>query len=326
MSAATNPPSETSSPEKHTESETCAQSGESRQGSASKRAWETKNAIESKPNTADSALTTTTSRPGSAESAEELAAAKPSRSKSEDPSVKTLKSVDIEMSPRNHTISPCPEVVVENGTKTENGSAVDDKGDSKDDGCCVGFGSKIVKIFKSKSFDSKKVEELYQRYFFRLNQRFMNWLLGIFIVVCIVFLVFYFVEEHGSSEQEKAVMYLKMGVLIVYPVLFLVILFVVNKSGSSEAHLRWASYLLLAMVCSFVMLMVLTPGENKNSPSDGVWIAIFFIYMTYTMLPVRMRVSFFGGCLIPAVHLITSAFKNADEDYLWQLVSRNLLL
>ena len=48
------------------------------------------------------------------------------------------------------------------------------------------FGLKYaLSLFKTVPFPSPKIEELYRRYFFHLNQHFINWFLVILILVCL---------------------------------------------------------------------------------------------------------------------------------------------
>ena len=118
--------------------------------------------------------------------------------------------------------------------------------------------------------------------------------------------------------------------LCIFAVAYILLALIVNRSGSSQSNLNWVSYILLAISCGFVLASVVCPPskdvepshpKSLYSPSDGVWLTTFFVYMTYTMLPVRMRIAVFGGCLLPAIHLISSAAMNNKDPNLSRLVS-----
>lgn len=227
-------------------------------------------------------------------------------------------------------------VSVKNGSKldkdAEKANNNEVEGEGADDSF-AGHWKLFTRVLKSKRFDSEKLESLYQRYIFRLNQKFASWLVFILIVLCIALVVFQFSLENEGDNIEGFIM-------IAFLVVYLVLAVIVNRSGSSDKQmsdssqkqLRWVSYALLTLSCGIVLVSVLCPVGNKdsieytNSPTDGVWVTIFFIYMTYTMLPVRMRIAVFGGCLLLTIHLVASAAQNSDDPNLPRLVSDILFL
>lgn len=214
-------------------------------------------------------------------------------------------------------------VVVKNGRNMELKDPEALKGEHLcgDDSFC-GDWSLFTRVFRSKRFESEKLESLYQRYVFRLNQKFMSWLIILLLVLTVVLIIFQFVVVK-SSENESVEGYILCVLLFVY----IVLAFLVNRSGSSQEHLKWVSYLLLAVSVGFVLASVICFGScDIVSTSDGVFITVFFIYTTYTMLPVRMRIAVFGGCLLATVQLICSAAMNKKDPNLWRLVSNHLLL
>ena len=222
-----------------------------------------------------------------------------------------------------------PDVAVKNGQKSILGEKQKDvelaKADNCGTDCCSRAWNLLTRVFKSKRFESDKLESLYQRYIFRLNQKFASCLIVLLLILSLVLVLFQFLlEKHRSVTNNTE------GILMaVFAVIYTVLLFIVNRSGSSQAQLKWISYVLLAISFGIVLVVVLSPHPDHDttddrkyySPSDGVWITIFFIYMTYTMLPVRMRIAVLGGCLLPTIHLISSAAVNADHAHLWRLVS-----
>lgn len=192
----------------------------------------------------------------------------------------------------------------------------------------VGHWKLFTRVLKSKRFDSDKLESLYQRYLFCLNQKFTSWLVTILVILCFCLVGFQFSME-GDDHSKN----IEGFIMVAFTVIYLILAFIVNRSGSSDKQmsdssqkqLRWVSYALLLLSCGFVLASVLCPigdtNEKYYSPTDGVWITIFFIYMTYTMLPVRMRIAVFGGCVLLTLHLVSSAFKNSENENLSRLVS-----
>uniref|UniRef100_A0ABK0M0B9 Adenylate cyclase type 5 n=1 Tax=Rattus norvegicus TaxID=10116 RepID=A0ABK0M0B9_RAT len=88
---------------------------------------------------------------------------------------------------------------LEPGTGTvEDGDGSEDGGSSVASGsgtgtvlslgaCCLA----LLQIFRSKKFPSDKLERLYQRYFFRLNQSSLTMLMAVLVLVCLVMLAFH---------------------------------------------------------------------------------------------------------------------------------------
>ena len=197
-------------------------------------------------------------------------------------------------------------------------------------GCCYSAWNLLTRVFKSKRFESDKLESLYQRYIFRLNQKFASCLIVLLLILTLVLVLFQFLLEKHKPEINN----IEGILLVVFAVIYIGLLLIVNRSGSSQAQLKWISYVLLFISFGIVLVVVLCPipdsktedDRTYSSPSDGVWITIFFIYMTYTMLPVRMRIAVLGGCLLPTIHLTSSAAMNADHDHLWRLVSTVLVV
>lgn len=239
---------------------------------------------------------------------------------------------------KESTTNGVPDVTLKNG---QNSLILEEKakdpelalkvGHSCGTGCCSRAWNLLTRVFKSKRFESDKLESLYQRYIFRLNQKFASCLIVLLLILSLVLVLFQFLLEKHKPETKN----IEGILLVVFAVIYIGLLLIVNRSGSSQAQLKWISYALLFISFGIVLVVVLCPtprpdpntedDRSYSSPSDGVWITIFFIYMTYTMLPVRMRIAVLGGCLLPTIHLISSAAVNADHDHLWRLVS-NLLL
>lgn len=241
----------------------------------------------------------------------------------ENANIRTSKN---EITPKDNATNGFPDVNVKNGKQSEGKDPEALKGDNICEDSCCGDWTLFTRVFKSKRFESEKLEGLYQRYVFRLNQKFMSWLIGLLLILTFILIVLQFaVEKHKPPESNAE------GItLCIFAVAYILLAMIVNRSGSSRNHLNWVSYILLAISCGFVLASVVcppsaivNPSDPKSlfSPSDGVWLTTFFVYMTYTMLPVRMRIAVFGGCLLPAIHLISSAAMNNRDANLTRLVS-----
>uniref|UniRef100_A0A8C1CIV7 Adenylate cyclase type 5 n=1 Tax=Cyprinus carpio carpio TaxID=630221 RepID=A0A8C1CIV7_CYPCA len=141
--------------------------------------------------------------------------------------------------------------------------------------CCSG----VMQIFKSKKFQSEKLERLYQRYFFRLNQSSLTMLMAVLVLVCAVMLGF-----HCAGEVWR----------VTYVVVF----------------------------STVIGVLLVEP----RSASEGIWWTVFFIYVIYTLLPVRMRAAVITGIILSAIHVLVSWKLNEMDIFLWKQLVSNVLI
>ncbi|KAF5906742.1 adenylate cyclase type 6-like, partial [Clarias magur] len=174
----------------------------------------------------------------------------------------------------------------------------------------LGCLSQVVHVFQSKQFESAKLERLYQRYFFRLNQSSLTMLMGVLVLVCGLMLTFHCVLR----TQDVNVPY--VSVLAVAMALFLSMMVVCNRTGFHQDCMWIVSYLVvvvLVVVQSFGVFMV-----EPRSASEGIWTSVFFVYITYTLLPVRMTAAVLCGVALSSIHLITAWRLNLEDSFLWK--------
>ncbi|KAM9344331.1 adenylate cyclase type 6-like isoform 1-T1 [Pholidichthys leucotaenia] len=175
---------------------------------------------------------------------------------------------------------------------------------------------RIVWVFQSKKFQSTKLERLYQRYFFRLNQSSLTMLMGVLVVVCAVMLTFHCIPTTPSWAY--------ISVLSVAMTLFLAMMVVCNRNGFHQDYMWIVSYLVigvLVVVQVFGVLMV-----RPRSASEGVWWTVFFIYIIYTLLPVRMRAAVLSGVVLSTIHIVTSWQLNQEDKFVIRQIGANVLI
>ncbi|XP_066564684.1 adenylate cyclase type 6 [Amia ocellicauda] len=175
---------------------------------------------------------------------------------------------------------------------------------------------RVVRVFQSKKFQSPKLERLYQRYFFRLNQSSLTMLMGVLVMVCGVMLAFHCVQ--GGPHVAYAC------VLSVAMALFLALMVVCNRNGFHQDYMWIVSYLVIGVLCVVQTLGVLVVAPR--SASEGIWWSVFFIYIIYTLLPVRMRAAVLSGGALSTIHLVTVWRLNLEDTFLWKQLSANVLI
>lgn len=170
---------------------------------------------------------------------------------------------------------------------------------------------RVMWVFQSKKFHSAKLERLYQRYFFRLNQSSLTMLMGVLVVVCGVMLTFHCIYKTPFVAY--------VSVLSVAMALFLAMMVVCNRNGFHQDYMWIVSYLVigvLIVVQVFGVLMV-----YPRSASEGIWWTVFFIYIIYTLLPVRMRAAVLSGAVLSTIHIVTAWQVNKDDKFILKQVS-----
>ncbi|XP_060039825.1 adenylate cyclase type 5-like [Erinaceus europaeus] len=172
--------------------------------------------------------------------------------------------------------------------------------------CCLA----LLQIFRSKKFPSDKLERLYQRYFFRLNQSSLTMLMAVLVLVCLVMLAFHAVRP-PLQLPYLVVLAAAVGVILIMAVLC-------NRAAFHQDHMGLACYALIAVVLAVQVVGLLLP--QPRSASEGIWWTVFFIYTIYTLLPVRMRAAVLSGVLLSALHLAIALRTNAQDQFLLKQV------
>ncbi|XP_045439897.1 adenylate cyclase type 5 isoform X2 [Pipistrellus kuhlii] len=178
--------------------------------------------------------------------------------------------------------------------------------------CCLA----LLQVFRSKKFPSDKLERLYQRYFFRLNQSSLTMLMAVLVLVCLVMLAFH------AARPPLQLPYLSVLAAAVGAVLVMAVL--CNRAAFHQDHMGLACYALIAVVLVVQVVGLLLP--QPRSASEGIWWTVFFIYTIYTLLPVRMRAAVLSGVLLSALHLAIALHTNAQDQFLLKQLVSNVLI
>ena len=166
-------------------------------------------------------------------------------------------------------------------------------------------------VFSSKHFTDWKLEILYQRYFFKLNQTNLSILMALTAVVCVVYIVFHY--WGGMVTPAKGIVLGSLVLILVAMELF---------CHRPVFYVRELDFVSCMMPFIFATILILvTLDADPRSASEGVWAAIFFIYMSYTLLPLRMRLCVASGVSLSVIHTVCAAIANLHDWFLWKQVS-----
>lgn len=175
--------------------------------------------------------------------------------------------------------------------------------------CCIS----VMQIFKSKKFQSEKLERLYQRYFFRLNQSSLTMLMAVLVLVFTVMLGFHC--SGGTANTTYVVVF--SGAIV----LTLVLMVVCNRNAFHQDHMWIVCYVVILVVLVIQVIGVLL--VEPRSASEGIWWTVFFIHVIYTLLPVRMRAAVITGIILSALHVAVSWMLNDVDSFLWKQVRKD---
>lgn len=179
----------------------------------------------------------------------------------ENANIRTSKN---EISQKDNVTNGFPDVNVKNGKQFGLRDPEALKGEHICEDSCCGDWTLFTRVFKSKRFESEKLEGLYQRYVFRLNQKFMSWLIGLLLILTFILIGLQFGMENKMPAKTNA-----EGItLCIFAVAYILLALIVNRSGSSQSHLNWVSYILLAISCGFVLAAVVCPPWEFADPSQ----------------------------------------------------------
>ncbi|KAJ8407132.1 hypothetical protein AAFF_G00288080 [Aldrovandia affinis] len=178
--------------------------------------------------------------------------------------------------------------------------------------CCGG----VMQIFRSKKFQSEKLERLYQRYFFRLNQSSLTMLMAVLVLVCAVMLGFHCA---GGIYYNAFVVVFSVAILLI-----LVLMILCNRNGFHQDHMWIVCYLVILIV--LVVQVIGVYLVEPRSASEGIWWTVFFIHIIYILLPVRMRAAVITGVILSSIHVAISWQLNELDIYLWKQLVSNVLI
>lgn len=169
---------------------------------------------------------------------------------------------------------------------------------------------RLVQVFQSKQFRSAKLERLYQRYFFQMNQSSLTLLMAVLVLLTVVLLIF-----HAAPTRPQPAY---VALLACAATLFVVLMVVCNRHSFRQDSMWVVSYVVLGILAAVQVGGAL--AANPHSPSAGLWCPVFFVYITYTLLPIRMRAAVLSGLGLSTLHLILAWQLNRGDTFLWKQV------
>ncbi|XP_059621799.1 adenylate cyclase type 6 [Phlebotomus argentipes] len=120
-----------------------------------------------------------------------------------------------------------------------------------------------------------------------------------------------FAEHLGNSSDQFTSILPSIITLIACAVVYIFLLIALSKPAINEVFLVLVSY---AIIATFFAIEVCLSLTNYYRAAEGVnGSTLIFVYLTYAMLPVRLREAIVGGCFLTATHIIIDACVSARE-------------
>lgn len=176
-------------------------------------------------------------------------------------------------------------------------------------------------IFQQRRFENQELEQLYQRYIFKLQQTSIvsALLLLSLLSISIALLQFYYIQHTvtliGIYSLIQSVIFLLLFLssfrmhdtqllALCYVIIFFCILFCLLLSPiDNNLHYLWKLLIKWSSSSSSSIDNDTATLISQQKPSDGLWAIVFVIFLTYTMLPIKILISFMFGLCISITHL-----------------------
>uniref|UniRef100_A0A6A7G4X1 adenylate cyclase n=2 Tax=Hirondellea gigas TaxID=1518452 RepID=A0A6A7G4X1_9CRUS len=155
-----------------------------------------------------------------------------------------------------------------------------------------------------------------------MNQSNLTVLLALLIIVVSSIIG---VTVYLLRNSDSYLIFSLLGFLII--LYFILEILLVRSCLQNEVALYVVSYIILSSFFGLELLVMLGP-ENQTA-SSGLWADIFFIYVTYTFLPLRLPEAAIGGVLLAVVHMVCTPIVSDSaqtEGSIWREMCANLLL
>ncbi|XP_066259052.1 adenylate cyclase type 6 isoform X1 [Euwallacea similis] len=190
-----------------------------------------------------------------------------------------------------------------------------------------GFFRKLLRLLRklcsTHQFKNEQVEMLYQRYFLKMNQSNMTNLISLLLLLCIAFLLLGAVDfilprdedSHSFFKDSTRLDYLVVLMctsaccIAVYGVL----LTVVSKPTMNEVYLIIISYFILLTFVTLQICISFFFGTGR--PLIGTAFAVISTYLTYALMPNRLKDAVLSGTILAVIELILLVYVANFRDF-----------
>ena len=193
------------------------------------------------------------------------------------------------------------------------------------------------RLFNRRRFENSELESLYQRYIFKLNQSSILSTLALFTILtatlaglqfyyektvtviglycllqCLAFLGLFVLSFKMQDNQLLALCY----VILLFCLIFCIIFAPVNLNiGPNDSNVGNSSNPNIVSDDNRTQNWFVFKLWNVHHLAvDGVWQIVFVTFLTYTMLPIKTRISLFIGSVLSGTHIAITLFNRRFGD------------
>ena len=87
-----------------------------------------------------------------------------------------------------------------------------------------------------------------------------------------------------------------------------------NRMSLNERQLKWVCYGVVLLL--LVKVLVFSIDNNPQDAFQGVWGTVFFVYLIYAFLPIRMRMAVISGVLLSVAQTVCAVALNYSDPYI----------
>ena len=184
------------------------------------------------------------------------------------------------------------------------------------------------RLLNRRRFENMELEQLYQRYIFKLQQSSIISVLVLFSLLTVTLAILQFYYERTMTL---------IGLYCAIQFIGFVGLFLISFKMQDTQLLKLCYVILLfcvlfSLIFAPVNINIQTDQEEwslmkwwrrQSNPSEGVWQSVFVIFLTYTMLPIKTRIALFIGLFLSSFHIGISFVDNhhfTTQSLYWQQV------
>lgn len=182
------------------------------------------------------------------------------------------------------------------------------------------------RLLRGRRFENEDLEQLYQRYTFKLQQASIVGALGLLATLGLTL-----GSVHAAFSQAAT---LEVVLYFVHAFGFAVVFAFMCSRLMQDVYLRGVCYGILALAVSLCVCCA-CPADvdggsfwrvRRPSPADGVWEIVLVLFLAYTLLPLRSTVVVVVGTLLCAAHTAMAyCFGSPVEDRMEQVLTNFLV-
>ncbi|KAK5646083.1 hypothetical protein RI129_004547 [Pyrocoelia pectoralis] len=167
---------------------------------------------------------------------------------------------------------------------------------------------KLIKnICTTPQFTDPQVEMLYQRYFLKMNQSNMTSLISLLLLFCIGLFVLTSIDllpketKISSDRLNKLLGFLCTSGACV--VIYGILLTILSRPAMNEVYLIIISYFILTTFLALEICTLIYSGKQR--PIVGTIITFTCTYLTYALLPIRLKDALLSGFVLAGIDIIS---------------------